>query len=105
MFPEAEFTVTEPGPWHRVGQAGMGALRVTLLFGSAAIALALIIAPIAERETRTVIAQANAPFGVDNTPIGSIHRPQGYTIRRSVLQPSPSSVCIISNSGRKSGAC
>jgi hypothetical protein len=105
MFPEPEFAANEPGPWHRVGQAGMGALRVTLLFGSAAIALALIIAPIAERETRTVIARANAPFGLDSTPIGSIHRSQSYTIRRSILQPTPNSVCIISSSGRRSGAC
>ena len=29
--------------------AGMGLLRITLLFGSAAIALALIIAPLADR--------------------------------------------------------
>ena len=31
------------------GGAGMGVLRITLLFGSAAVALALIVAPIAEQ--------------------------------------------------------
>ena len=32
-----------------LGVAGMGALRLTLLFGSAAVALALILTPMAER--------------------------------------------------------
>ncbi len=36
------------------GGAGMGILRITLLFGSAAVALALIIAPIAESQTRSL---------------------------------------------------
>ena len=35
------------------GGAGMGILRITLLFGSAAVALALIIAPIADSQTRS----------------------------------------------------
>lgn len=105
MFPEPELESSGRVAWHRVGEAGMGALRVALLFGSAAIALALIVAPMAEKETRAVVARANAPFGIDNASTGSIARTQRYTVRRSVLQASPGDVCIISASGRRSGSC
>lgn len=103
MFPEPN--ETEPSAWHRVEKAGMGALRVTLLFGSAAIALALVLAPIAESRSRPVVAMANAPFGIDHASTGSVSRETRYTIRRSVLQQNPTSFCIISNSGRRSGDC
>ena len=80
--------------------AGMGVLRVALLFGSAAVALALILAPTAEN-----YAQGRVTNGLDLTATGSIGRATGYTIRRSVLQPSPDSVCIIGNNGVRSGDC
>ncbi len=68
----------------RAADAGMGLLRITLLFGSAAAALALLATPILERSTKAELV---------------------YTMRRSVLQPTPESVCIISPSGQRSGEC
>ena len=63
--------------WRAV-DAGMGMLRITLLFGSAA----------------------------DMTSTGSVSGYHGgYTIRRSVLQPSPNSICIIRDNGTRSGNC
>lgn len=90
------------------GGAGMGVLRITLLFGSAAVALALIIAPIADQQTRSY-ADDRAPFGLDDMATGSIGKSAGgskvYTIHKSVLQQSPDSVCVIHTNGRRLGDC
>ncbi|MEQ1945073.1 hypothetical protein ABMA32_21890 [Mesorhizobium sp. VNQ89] len=84
-----------------LGSAGMSVLRVTLLFGSAAAALALILAPVADRYSRT---QSAAIEGVDYMSTGSIAPSNSYTIRRSVLQKT-GAVCIIRADGRQSGDC
>jgi hypothetical protein len=92
--------------WH-VGAAGMGAVRVALLFGSAAVALALIFTPMLEDRTRKMTYSAY-PAGVDMMATGSIGQranPGAYTIRRSVLQPSPNAVCIIRDNGMRTGDC
>ncbi|TYR30330.1 hypothetical protein FY036_20885 [Mesorhizobium microcysteis] len=89
------------------GNAGMGALRIALLFGSAAVALALILTPLVENHTRKVAYQGY-PAGLDMMATGTIgqrNAPGTYTVRRSVLQPSPNSVCIIRNNGMRSGDC
>lgn len=87
------------------GGTGVGILRITLLFGSAAVALALILAPIAETQSRSYADDNNQPFGIDNMATGSIKRPvKVYTIHKSVLQSSPDAVCVIRN-GRGSGDC
>jgi hypothetical protein len=93
------------GHWSLEG-AGMGALRVTLLFGSAAVALALILVPLAERHLKAPVGPgSSASAGIDRTITGSIGRPGTYTERRSVLQPSPQSVCIIRDNGTRFGDC
>ncbi|WP_336070446.1 hypothetical protein [Nitratireductor rhodophyticola] len=90
----------------RAGHMGMGALRVALLFGTAGVALALVLTPIAEKRTRSNVAQIGAPFGIDPITTASTKRDsRNYTIRRSVLQPSRNSVCVIHQSGRHSGDC
>ena len=86
--------------------AGIGVLRLALLFGSAAIALALIAVPMLDnRDSRLDYARDSNPFGLDMTTTGSIGRPGTYTVRRSVLQPSPDSVCIIRADGSRRGDC
>lgn len=88
----------------RAADAGMGLLRITLLFGSAAAALALLATPILERSTKAELAATTFPMGLDMMSTGSIGG-RVYTMRRSVLQPTPESVCIISPSGHRSGEC
>ena len=90
----------------RAVNAGMGLLRITLLFGSAAVALALIAVPLLDKEGdgRQQIAR-DTFIGLDTMSTGSIGRSDTYTIRRSVLQPSPESVCLIRANGRRSGDC
>ena len=80
-----------------------GALRITLLFAAAAVALALIAAPLLESGSGQGFAR-NA--GLDMTSTGSIGGGgASYTIRRSVLQSSPDAVCIIRGDGARSGDC
>jgi len=102
MNPEAEWNAVRGERGTIFGMASMGVLRVTLLFGSAAVALALIIAPIADSQTRSQFADG----GLDRMSTGSIgQKSSGYTIRRSVLQNSPTSICVIRDNGTRSGDC
>ena len=90
MTPEDEWDITRSGRETLFGIAGMGVLRVTLLFGSAAVALALIIAPLADEYSRPEFADAGG--GLDYTSTGSIGPRGSYTIRKSVLQAMPGSL-------------
>ena len=98
------------------GSLGMGAVRVALLFGFAAAGLALILTPFVEEQVERM-AYASQSGRIDPMSTGSItggpglhgvSQPQGgasYTVRRSVLQPTPGSVCIIRSNGTRSGDC
>jgi lipopolysaccharide export LptBFGC system permease protein LptF len=84
---------------------GIGAVNMALLFGTAAIALSLILTPLVSQREDDM--QANATMGYDDIKTGSIPTADGkvkrYTIRRSVLQTNPGDVCIIDQDGNKSG--
>jgi hypothetical protein len=85
----------------RLDRIGTGLLRMTLLFGTATIAMALLAVPMLER--RTGLAQ-NGAVGLDMTSTGSISRRQIYTVEKSVLQ-APGNVCIIHQDGSRQGDC
>ncbi|MGF0539696.1 hypothetical protein ACQQ2Q_16985 [Agrobacterium sp. ES01] len=75
-----------------------GVLNIALLFGMVVIALSLIVTPMlsGNSDKRQL---AFTPDDFDNITTGSIDQSgQGrrYTIRRSILQEMPGSVCIIS---------
>ena len=79
-----------------------GALNIALLFGTAVIALSLILTPmLAERSDQKRLAHVQEDFDLLTT--GSIKPADGsakhYTIRRSVLQETPGSVCIVQGYG------
>ncbi|KQS64420.1 hypothetical protein ASG39_10630 [Rhizobium sp. Leaf371] len=82
-----------------------GVLNLALLFGTAVIALTLILTPMmASKNTTKVLA--NAPIDYDTISTGSIPDDKGtkrYTVRRSVLQEMPGAVCIVNGDGGKSG--
>lgn len=82
----------------------VGAVNMALLFGTAAIALTLIVTPLLSRDNDKMEAST---MGYDDIKTGSIPTHDGkvkhYTIRRSVLQPMPGQVCIIDQDGNKSG--
>jgi lipopolysaccharide export LptBFGC system permease protein LptF len=105
---EKEWDVVRNDRGSSAGYTSMGILRIALLFGSAAVALALIIAPIADSKTRSYVAQDGGPVGVDTMTTGSIKGGGSrdlYTIRRSVLQSSPDAVCVIRADGSRTGDC
>lgn len=81
--------------------AGIGALRLALLFGSAVIALALIAVPMLAGRDHSI---RGGPVGLDMMTTASIGS-DSYTVRRSVLHPAPEAVCIIRSDGRRSGEC
>lgn len=84
---------------------GFSVLRVALLFGSIAIAIAMLVVPILQSGARDT-SFANRGAGVDTMATGSIRNGGArYTIRRSVLQPAPDSTCIIRENGARSGDC
>lgn len=85
----------------RPGFAPGGAIRLALIFGSIAVALGLVIAPLAEER----LMRKTGAGGLDYMSTGSIGADRNYTIRRSVLQSSPDSVCIIRANGARSGDC
>jgi hypothetical protein len=102
MTPEDEWDAIRAGRSPLFGLAGMGMLRIALLFGLAAVALGLILAPMADKYSRPQITGAG---GFDTIATGAISQRAAYTIRRSVLQATPRSVCIIRANGQRRGDC
>jgi hypothetical protein len=85
--------------------AGTSLLRIVMLFGSVAVAIALIATQVLDSKYPDYMAQTDYPVGIDQTITGTIARKDRYTIRRSVLQDSPNSVCILRDNGTRSGDC
>ncbi|MBY3239665.1 hypothetical protein HFO17_35070 [Rhizobium laguerreae] len=82
-----------------------GALNIALLFGTAVVALTLILTPmLADSSKKSVFASAPADF--DTITTGSIPKSESgkrYTIRRSVLQDTHGSVCVVQGYGVGAG--
>lgn len=82
-----------------------GALNVAVIFGVAAVAFTLILAPFVDRKSAH-LAGTVAPAAYDDIVTGSISTnsgPKRYIVRRSVLQDTPGAVCIINSDGSTSG--
>jgi hypothetical protein len=89
-----------------VSEAGHGMLRITLLFGSLAIAIALFLTPVLDRTDTSDLTASAIYGGVDRTATGTVRRDaRQYTIRRSILQNTPGSMCIIHSNGMQTGDC
>jgi hypothetical protein len=88
----------------RVEIAGSSVLRVAMLFSSIAVAVALLASQVLDNSLSGYSARSGA-IGLDYTATGAIGSGNRYTIRRSVLQPSPTSVCILRDNGTRSGEC
>ena len=73
------------------GAAG-GILRITLLFGSAAVALALIIAPLADRGSQAVVDYSTSR-SIDEIQTGSIR--EARTDNHVHLYHSPQRTAVI----------
>lgn len=106
MRDDRDWAEIRPQTGSTVTGAGQGMLRVTLLFGSLAVAIALFLTPLLDRNTRSDMTASVVYGGLDRTATGTVRNGVNqYTIRRSVLQTNPSSMCIIHSNGIKSGDC
>lgn len=90
---------------YRSGTTGL--INLALLFGTAVIALSLIITPmLSDSGDARRLAHVQEDF--DQITTGSIPSAgkgvKHYTIRRSVLQETPGSVCIVQGYGGD-GSC
>lgn len=105
MLPESEWEAARGAGSGLTASAGFGVLRVALLFGSAAVAIALLATPLLSRVSESESRQFTGSPGVDYTQTGSIGYNGSYTVRRSVLQGSAGSICVIRDNGTRSGDC
>ncbi len=80
--------------------ARLSVLRLALLFGTATIALALIVPPMVG-----VPGGDAADPGIDPITTATVPKTREYTIQRSVLQQPGSTVCIIDSRGDRTGNC
>ncbi|MDR7224820.1 hypothetical protein [Aminobacter aminovorans] len=104
MQADNEWDLIRPERSSSAARARAGILRVALLFGFIAIALTLFATPFLEDKTRPLLNQVRFD-GLDYTATGSVNRNASYTLRRSVLQDTPQSVCVIKDNGQRSGQC
>lgn len=91
----------------------IGAVRLATMFAGAAIISAMILTPILAVAPPSARV-AYSPGDYDTITTGSIPSAQPlqgfpqkrvYTIRKSVLQDNPDSICIIQSDGSSSGTC
>lgn len=84
---------------------GNNMLRFAMLFGVCAIAVALFAAPLLDRTSSRIASELNNP-GIDfSTRTAATPHRSTYTLHRSVLQRSPTSVCVVHANGARTGDC
>lgn len=106
MIDDRDWAEIRPQNASAFSEAGQGMLRITLLFGTFAIAIALFLTPLLDRTSGTRFASGPGYAGVDRTTTGTVQAgARSYTLRRSVLQTSPTSMCVIYSNGARSGDC
>ena len=98
MLDDDDWTEPAPARASRLIDWSNNALRGAMLFGVLAVAVALFLTPILDRGSRTLA-------GIDPMTTASTPASTTYTLRRSVLQRSPSAVCVIRADGHRSGDC
>ncbi len=84
---------------------GISPVRVALLFGTAAIALALFATSYLADDGKRFYAEGGRPGELDMMSTGSVSPARTYIVRKSVLQASPDAVCIIRPDGTSQGDC
>lgn len=105
MNEDRDWAEIRPQTGSTMAEAGLGVLRLTLLFGSLAVAVALFAAPILDRTDSSLTASSNYSM-LDRRSTGTVGGASTtYTVRRSVLQTGPNSACYIYSNGIQTGDC
>ncbi len=104
---DGDFWTTVADKYPEEGRSNrLSALKLAVLFAGVGVLSALILTPILAVGPETRVAYA--PDAYDNIITGSIPAQRSgrtYTIRKSVLQDAPNSICIIHANGIKTGDC
>ena len=104
---DGDFWTTVADKYPGTEQAGgLKALKLAFLFAGVGVTSALVLTPILAVDHTSRVAFA--PDAYDNIITGSIptrNSGKTYTIRKSVLQDTPDSICIIQPNGHKTGDC
>lgn len=87
-----------------VTNAGWGALRLSLLFGTAVAALVIMLSPALQSTVSQ--RQSASSSAADPVVTGSVQQGQrAYRVRKSILQDDVTEPCIIYANGTESGNC
>ena len=86
-------------------EAGTGLFRATLLFGSIAVALALIVVPNADHQSKQIAASRAQTLDPITTGSNTRSDHQRYVSRRSVLTDPSKGPCLLFPDGTQRGAC
>lgn len=86
-----------------LAEARTGLLRATLLFGSIAVALALIVVPANDRQGRSDSHDYNAP--VDTMTTGSVKPLERYVMHRGDGSGVSAQPCLMFPDGTTRGNC
>jgi hypothetical protein len=106
MHDDREWAEIRPQSASSASDAGHGMLRLTLLFGSLAIAIALFVAPVLDRGNSSDLTASAIHGGLDHRATGTVGpTSRQYTVRRSVLQANRGATCIIHSNGIHAGDC
>ena len=87
-------------------RSGLTSIEMAVVFGVFAVGFAIIATPMLDKPNQR-IAASDLYLGqqVDRVVTGSISKPKRFIIRKSVLQPTKTSQCIIFSDGSKYGDC
>ncbi len=89
-----------------LGNQGRSQIEAAIFFCILTVTAALFIVPLLENPEKRLAGGDNLyPQPVDQIVTGSVKTPTRYKIRKSVLQPSKTSQCIIYPDGRQFGDC
>ena len=107
MFMINKTRLSDLGKRFAADRRGMTSIETAMMFGVFAVGFALLATSILDKSGNKNYAQNDSYFDqpVDNFVTGSISKSRHYTIRKSVLQPSKTSKCIILSDGRRFGDC
>lgn len=99
---DSEFITAEPG---FIPKAGSGFLRLVLLFGSAVVALSLVIIPILTERSNQQTAQSLFPEGVDRMVTGSVKKPTPEAMGLKKTSTEAPASCITADNDTLIGDC
>jgi hypothetical protein len=86
-------------------EARSGLFRATLLFGSIAVALAMIVVPTADHQAKRVAAERTRELDPITTGSSGTSDRKTYVARRSVLSDPSKGPCLLFPDGTQRGAC